>query len=58
VLQGEPGAPEALCRRDDVVISPHVGSATIETREAMEQLVVDNLLAFRREGRVLTPILP
>ena len=58
VLQGEPGAPEALCHRDNVVISPHVGSATIETREAMEQLVVDNLHAFRREGRVLTPILP
>jgi len=58
VLQGEPGAPAALSRRDNVVISPHVGSATLETREAMEQLVVDNLHAFRREGRVLTPILP
>ena len=58
VLQGEPGVPEALRNRDNVVISPHVGSATIETRQAMEQLVVDNLQAFLREGRVLTPILP
>lgn len=58
VLQGEPGAPAALLNRDNVVVSPHVGSATIETREAMEQLVVDNLRAFLREGRVLTPILP
>jgi hypothetical protein len=58
VLQGEPGAPAALCNRDDVVISPHVGSATIETREAMECLVVDNLCAFLHEGRVLTPVLP
>ncbi|WP_218127609.1 2-hydroxyacid dehydrogenase [Belnapia rosea] len=58
VLQGEPGAPAALSSRDDVVISPHVGSATIETREAMERLVVDNLRAFLREGRVLTPVLP
>ena len=56
VLQGEPGAPAALCGRDNVVISPHVGSATLETREAMEQLVVDNLHAFTREGRMLTPI--
>ena len=58
VLQGEPGAPAALLGRDNVVITPHVGSATIETREAMEQLVVDNLHTFLREGRVLTPILP
>ena len=58
VLQGEPGAPAALLNRDNVVISPHVGSATIETREAMERLVVDNLRAFLREGRLITPILP
>lgn len=58
VLQGEPGAPAGLLGRDQVVISPHVGSATLETREAMEQLVVDNLRAFLREGRVLTPIRP
>ncbi|WP_421988468.1 2-hydroxyacid dehydrogenase [Roseococcus sp.] len=58
VLQGEPGAPAALSRHDQVVISPHVGSATIETREAMEQLTVDNLHAFLRDGRMLTPIPP
>ncbi|NKE46231.1 2-hydroxyacid dehydrogenase [Roseomonas frigidaquae] len=56
VLQGEPGAPAALRERDEVVITPHIGSATIETREAMERLVVDNLLAFLRDGRVLTPV--
>lgn len=58
VLQGEPGAPDALRNRDTIVITPHVGSATIETREAMERLVVDNLHAMLRDGRVLTPVLP
>jgi lactate dehydrogenase-like 2-hydroxyacid dehydrogenase len=56
VLEGEPGAPAALRARDDVVLTPHVGSATIETRRAMEQLVVDNLRAVLRTGRVLTPV--
>ncbi len=56
VLEGEPGAPEALRGRDDVVITPHVGSATRETRAAMEMLVVDNLRAFRRDGTLLTPV--
>lgn len=56
VLDGEPGAPAALRERDDVVLTPHVGSATRETREAMEQLVLDNLHAVLRTGRVLTPV--
>lgn len=56
VLEDEPGAPTALMGRDNVVISPHIGSATVETREAMERLVVDNLRAFLREGHVLTPV--
>lgn len=56
VLEGEPGAPEALRNRDDVVLTPHVGSATRETREAMERMVLDNLHAFLRTGRVLTPV--
>ncbi|WP_207538334.1 2-hydroxyacid dehydrogenase [Sabulicella rubraurantiaca] len=56
VLQGEPGAPLALRQQDNVVLTPHVGSATHETREAMERLVVDNLRAFRRDGTLLTPV--
>ncbi|MFH5926960.1 2-hydroxyacid dehydrogenase [Roseomonas xinghualingensis] len=56
VLEGEPGAPEALARRDNVVITPHVGSATVQTRQAMEQLTVDNLKAFLQDGRLLTPV--
>ncbi|MCW8084159.1 2-hydroxyacid dehydrogenase [Sabulicella glaciei] len=56
VLENEPGAPLALRRCDNVVLTPHVGSATHETREAMERLVVDNLRAFRRDGTLLTPV--
>jgi lactate dehydrogenase-like 2-hydroxyacid dehydrogenase len=55
VVEGEPGAPVALRSRDDVVFSPHVGSATFETRQAMEQLVIDNVRAFLRSGQVATP---
>ena len=58
VLEGEPGAPEALRRREDVVLSPHVGSATIETRRTMEELVVDNLRSFFASGRMPTSIAP
>lgn len=54
VFEVEPGGPSALRGRDDVVLSPHVGSGTVETRAAMEQLVVDNVAAFLRSGRVLT----
>ncbi|MEN2791348.1 2-hydroxyacid dehydrogenase [Sphingomonas oligophenolica] len=56
VLEGEPGAPLALRERDNVVLTPHYGSATTETRAAMEQLVVDNLLHFARHGEMLTPV--
>lgn len=56
VVEGEPGVPEALRGRTDVVFTPHIGSATFETREAMERLVVDNVQAFIREGHLLTPV--
>jgi len=38
------------------VLTPHIGSATIETRRAMGDLVVDNLLQHHDDGRVVTPI--
>lgn len=56
VVEGEPGVPEALRGRDNVVLSPHIGSATTETRQAMEQLVVDNVRAFVQAGQLLTPV--
>jgi lactate dehydrogenase-like 2-hydroxyacid dehydrogenase len=56
VLEGEPGAPGALCEREDVVLMPHTASGTIETRAAMESLVIDNVRAFLQHGRVLTAV--
>jgi glyoxylate reductase len=52
VFEHEPGAPEALRRLPNVVMTPHIGSATRSTRHAMTQVLVDNLLAFQT-GRPL-----
>ncbi|MCC7037119.1 MAG: 2-hydroxyacid dehydrogenase [Alphaproteobacteria bacterium] len=56
VFEKEPDVPSALCRLDNVVLQPHVGSATHEPRGAMAQLVVDNLLLYFEKAEVLTPV--
>jgi hydroxypyruvate reductase len=56
VFENEPDVPAALCRLDNVVLQPHVGSATFETRAAMAQLVVDNLKLYFEKAEVLTPV--
>ncbi|TBU80701.1 hydroxyacid dehydrogenase [Pseudomonas daroniae] len=56
VFEDEPRAPEALFEMPNVVLLPHVGSATEETRLAMENLVFDNLDAFIARGELLTPL--
>jgi glyoxylate reductase len=43
---------------ENVVVSPHVGSATVETRARMTDLAVDNLLAFFRNERPPAPVNP
>jgi glyoxylate reductase len=48
VFAHEPHVPEPLLGLDNVVLTPHIGSATAETRAAMTRVVVDNVLAFRR----------
>lgn len=45
VFADEPHVPEALRRLPNVVLTPHIGSATARTREAMADLVVENLRA-------------
>jgi glyoxylate reductase len=57
VFAHEPTVPTELLGLPNVVLAPHVGSATVETRESMTRLVVDNLLAFERGGPLLTPVL-
>lgn len=56
VFDKEPAIPDALKSLDNVVLLPHVGSATVETRQAMGDLVCDNLDAWRETGRVLKPV--
>lgn len=56
VLQGEPGAPELLRSLDNVVLTPHMGSATVDTRRDMEQCVLDNVAHFWKTGQVLHPV--
>jgi lactate dehydrogenase-like 2-hydroxyacid dehydrogenase len=41
---------------DHIVLFPHLGSASVHTRRAMEQLVVDNLLAWNAGKPPLTPV--
>ena len=45
VFTNEPHVPEALFAMDNVVLQPHLGSATVETRTAMGQVMLDNLAA-------------
>jgi hydroxypyruvate reductase len=56
VFVNEPQVPEALFAMDNVVLQPHVGSATHETRRAMSQLVLDNLDAKFAGKPLLTEI--
>lgn len=46
VYEGEPAVPEELLSMDNVVLLPHLGSATMETRVAMGMRVLDNLVDY------------
>jgi lactate dehydrogenase-like 2-hydroxyacid dehydrogenase len=56
VYASEPDVPKELIAMDNVVLFPHLGSATVATRRAMDQLVVDNLLAWGAGKPPLTPV--
>jgi len=56
VFTGEPNVPLELLGLPNVVLTPHLGSATRQTREAMTRLVVDNLLALEQGRPPLTPV--
>jgi phosphoglycerate dehydrogenase-like enzyme len=48
VFAHEPHLPEQLLDLPNVVLTPHIASATAETRGAMTRVLVDNVLAFLR----------
>lgn len=56
VFENEPKIEEGLKKLDNVVMMPHVGSASKETRTKMAQLVVDNVLAVLKGDKPKTPV--
>jgi hydroxypyruvate reductase len=56
VFENEPNVPEALRALDNVVLAPHIGSATVATRHAMANLAFENLRAFFAGERPPTPV--
>ena len=56
VFEHEPKVSQALMENDSVVLTPHIGSATQETRMDMDALLLDNVAAFVQEGRLLTAV--
>ena len=56
VFEGEPAVHPDLLTVPNVVLTPHIASATVKTRFAMAKLAADNLVAFLTQGRALTPV--
>ncbi len=56
VFVDEPRVPSELIAMDHIVLFPHLGSASVATRDRMDQLVVDNLLAWVAGQPPLTPV--
>ena len=56
VFAYEPDVPAPLLGLGNVVLTPHIGSATIETRAAMTRVVVDNIVAAERGEPLLTAV--
>ena len=56
VFAKEPQVPQELIAMDNVVLFPHVGSASVYTRDRMDQLVVDNIAAWAAGKPPLTPV--
>jgi lactate dehydrogenase-like 2-hydroxyacid dehydrogenase len=56
VYAKEPDVPHELIAMENVVLFPHVGSASVYTREKMDQLIVDNILAWAAGKPPLTPV--
>lgn len=56
VFADEPNVPEALLKLPNVTVTPHVASATVEAREQMARLMLDNLAAFFAGKPLPTPV--
>lgn len=56
VFEDEPNVPQELIDMGHIVLLPHVGSATVETRIAMGDLVCDNLSQWLATGKAIKPV--
>ncbi|NDC91541.1 MAG: D-glycerate dehydrogenase, partial [Acidimicrobiia bacterium] len=56
VFEFEPKINDGLLDRDDVVLIPHLGSATTETRNAMAMLAANNAVEIANGRSALTPV--
>lgn len=56
VFEAEPHIPDALRAMSNVVMTPHIGSATVETRRAMADLAIDNLIAWKDGKPLISPV--
>ena len=56
VFEGEPKVHPDLLTVPNVVLTPHIASATVPTRLAMANLAADNLIGYLTQGRALTPV--
>ena len=58
VFEGEPKVHPDLLTLSNVVLTPHIASATVATRRAMAELAADNLIGYLVHGKPLTPVNP
>lgn len=56
MFEKEPNVPDELKALPNVVLLPHIGSASVVTRNAMDQLVVDNLKAWFAGKPPISPV--
>jgi lactate dehydrogenase-like 2-hydroxyacid dehydrogenase len=56
VFEDEPRVPSSLRTLDNVVMTPHIGSLTVETRHAMGMMVLDNLAAYFAGAPLLSEV--
>ena len=58
VFEGEPKVHPDLLTVPNVVLTPHIASATVGTRRKMAELAADNLVSYLVHGKALTPVNP
>ena len=56
VFENEPNVPDDLMNLDNVILTPHIGSATVETRYDMGKLVYDNVVQMLTKKSTISPV--